>query len=63
MVTALERSLKQGARQASAFVEERGATEVFFPGIEIGGRLIDPFFNINSPEDLAKADALLKPRA
>ena len=63
MVTALEDSLKQGARQASAFVEERGATEVFFPRIEIGGRLIDPFFNINSPEDLAKADALLKPRA
>ena len=63
MVTAIEESLKQGVRKASAFVQERGAIEVFFPRIEIGGRLIDPFFNINSPEDLAKADALLKPRA
>ena len=63
MVTALELSLKQGVRKASAFVQERGAIEVFFPRIEIGGRLIDPFFNINSPEDLTKADALLKPRA
>ena len=63
MVTALEESLKQGVRKASAFVQERGAVEVFFPRIEIGARLIDPFFNINSPEDLAKADALLKPRA
>lgn len=63
MVTALEESLKQGARKASAFVEERRAIEVFFPRIEIGGRLIDPFFNINSPADLAEADALLKPRA
>jgi molybdopterin-guanine dinucleotide biosynthesis protein A len=62
MVTTLEESLRQGARQASAFVQERGATEVFFPKIEIGGCLIDPFFNINSPEDLAKAGALLKPR-
>ena len=62
MVTALEESLKQGVRKASAFVQERGAIEVFFPRIEIGARLIDPFFNINSPEDLAKADALLKPR-
>ena len=62
MVTTLEESLKQGVRKASAFVQERGAIEVFFPRIEIGARLIDPFFNINSPEDLAKADALLKPR-
>jgi molybdopterin-guanine dinucleotide biosynthesis protein A len=63
MVTALEESLKQGERKASDWVKSQGAVEVFFPKIEIGGRLIDPFFNINSPEDLAKADALLKPRA
>ncbi len=63
MVTALEESLKQGERKASDWVKSQGAVEVFLPKIEIGGRLIDPFFNINSPEDLAKADALLKPRA
>jgi molybdopterin-guanine dinucleotide biosynthesis protein A len=25
----------------------------------LGGRAIDPFFNINRPEDLAEANALL----
>ncbi|MGV1014679.1 MAG: molybdenum cofactor guanylyltransferase MobA [Methyloceanibacter sp.] len=59
MAPLLEQSLKQGARKASAFVKEQGAVEVFFPEIEIGGRPIDPFFNINQPEDLAAADALL----
>lgn len=59
----LEESLQRGERRASAFVEEQGAIEVFFPKIEIGGRTIDPFFNINRPEDLAEAEALLKRRA
>jgi molybdopterin-guanine dinucleotide biosynthesis protein A len=31
--------------------------------VEIGGRLIDPFFNINHPEDLAEADGLLREQA
>jgi molybdopterin-guanine dinucleotide biosynthesis protein A len=26
----------------------------------LGGKTVDPFFNINSPEDLAAADALLR---
>jgi molybdopterin-guanine dinucleotide biosynthesis protein A len=33
--------------------------EVFFPPAQLGGRAIDPFFNINRQEDLAKANALL----
>jgi len=33
--------------------------EVVFPPIEIGGRAVDPFFNINRPEELAEAEALL----
>jgi molybdopterin-guanine dinucleotide biosynthesis protein A len=28
--------------------------------MEIGGRKVDPFFNINRPEDLADAEALLE---
>jgi molybdopterin-guanine dinucleotide biosynthesis protein A len=58
----LEKSLKQGARKASTWVESQGAVEVFFPEVEIGGRAVDPFFNINSPEDLALANALLTRR-
>jgi molybdopterin-guanine dinucleotide biosynthesis protein A len=56
----IEASLEQGARKVSAFVEQHGAREVLFPQVVIGGKAIDPFFNINRPEDLAAADALLK---
>jgi len=59
----LEESLQRGERKASAFVEGQGAIEIFFPKTEIGGRPIDPFFNINRPEDLAEAEALLTRRA
>ena len=31
-----------------------------FPPEKIGEQLIDPFFNINRPEDLAEAEALLQ---
>ena len=55
----LEAALDQGQRKASAWAEQQGAVEVFFPPIELGGRAIDPFFNINRPEDLAEANALL----
>ena len=56
----LEASLKQGARKVSVFVEQHGAKEVPFPPVMVGGRPIDPFFNINRLEELAAAEALLK---
>ena len=59
----IEVALSQGARKVGAWTERRGAVEVFFPPAQIGGRLIDPFFNINRTEDLAAADALLCPQA
>ncbi len=59
----LETALAQGQRTAKAWAERRGAVEVFFPPATIGGRPIDPFFNINRPEDLAEAEALLGERA
>ncbi len=62
MSSALEASLKQGMRKAGAWTKDHGAIEVLFPPVEIGGRLVDPFFNINLPKDLAEADALLKER-
>jgi molybdenum cofactor guanylyltransferase len=55
----LEESLRRGARKALDFVAEHRAKEVVFPPIEIGGRAVDPFFNINRPEELAEAEALL----
>jgi len=56
----LEEALAGGLRRVSRWAEMQGAAEVFFPPSEIGGRPVDPFFNINRPEDFAAAEALLK---
>jgi molybdenum cofactor guanylyltransferase len=56
----LEGSLEQGMRKVGAFTTRHGAVEVFFPRVKIGGRLIDPFFNINRPEELEEAGTLLQ---
>ena len=55
----LRRALAEGRRKAGDFVHEHGALAVDFAPQEIGGTRVDPFFNINIPEDLARAAALL----
>src|SRR5262245_34795062 len=60
LAPALEASVKTGMRKVQAWVADHDAEQIFFPRIDIGGRNIDPFFNINRPEDLAEAEALLK---
>jgi molybdopterin-guanine dinucleotide biosynthesis protein A len=47
-------------RRVSAFMERHGFVEVEFPMLEAKGELIDPFFNINTPDDLAVAERLLQ---
>ncbi|RWD67404.1 MAG: molybdenum cofactor guanylyltransferase MobA [Mesorhizobium sp.] len=47
-------------RRVSAFIERHGFVEVEFPMIEADGERIDPFFNINTPDDLAEAERLLQ---
>lgn len=59
LVADLEEALRRGERKAHDFVSKHGAREVFFPAVGIGGRDVDPFFNINRPEDLGEAEALL----
>ena len=59
----LEDSLNRGARKALDFVTAHQAKEVRFPPVDVGGRAVDPFFNINRPEDLAEAEALLSATA
>jgi molybdenum cofactor guanylyltransferase len=54
--------LSRGVRKVGAFAEAQAAIEVAFPQTEIGGKMVDPFFNINRPEDLKTADALLTMR-
>ncbi|MDX8517706.1 molybdenum cofactor guanylyltransferase MobA [Mesorhizobium dulcispinae] len=47
-------------RRVSAFMERHSFVQVEFPMIEAEGRRIDPFFNINTPDDLAQAERLLQ---
>ncbi|MES0383492.1 MAG: molybdenum cofactor guanylyltransferase MobA [Hyphomicrobium sp.] len=58
--TDLEDALRHGNRKAGEFVRQHSAIEVYFETAKVGGSLIDPFLNINEPEELSKADALLK---
>jgi molybdenum cofactor guanylyltransferase len=55
----LEASLERGELKAQDWVRAHGAKEVLFSPVKIGGRTVDPFFNINRPEDLGEAEALL----
>ncbi len=55
----LQECLEQNMHKVGAFTKQHGAVEVFFPPVKVGGRLVDPFFNINRPEELERADALL----
>jgi len=63
LASALEDSLRRGMRKAGSWTEAHGAVEVRFPDVDIGGKPIDPFFNLNEPGQLAEADALLKEEA
>ena len=60
---ALETSLERGERKVTAWTRDHGAVPVFFSAVDVRGQSIDPFFNINAPEDLAAAEALLSERA
>lgn len=55
----LAAALKDGTRKVQDWTTRHNAVPVDFPGILIRGRAIDPFFNTNTPRDLAEARALL----
>jgi molybdopterin-guanine dinucleotide biosynthesis protein A len=59
----LEASLKAGDRKVREWVRQHQAKEVMFPPLEIGGRTIDPFFNVNRPDELDAAEAFLQASA
>jgi molybdenum cofactor guanylyltransferase len=60
MARQIEESLRCGMRKVGAFTKEHGAIEVFFAPVRISETVVDPFFNINRPEDLTHAEALLR---
>jgi molybdopterin-guanine dinucleotide biosynthesis protein A len=45
--------------KVSDFADACAGVAIGFPAIALRGRTVDPFFNINSPEDLAEAEAVL----
>ena len=59
---ALADALRQGVRAVHRFAKAQRSAIVDFPFVEVGGESVDPFFNVNTPEDLEKAHALLAAR-
>jgi molybdenum cofactor guanylyltransferase len=56
----LERDLRAGERKAKTWTEAHGAIHVQFPAQRIADDWVDPFFNINSPDDLQRAEAWVR---
>lgn len=55
----LDAALRSGTRKVLAWAEQQGVARVAFPFAEVGGQHVDPFFNANTPEDLAEARWIL----
>ncbi|MEM1372461.1 MAG: molybdenum cofactor guanylyltransferase MobA [Pseudomonadota bacterium] len=53
-------ALEAGERTVLRWVERCGMRVVQFDETHIGGHTIDPFFNVNTPDDLALADRVLQ---
>ena len=55
----LEAALRGGLRKVLAWTDKHGTVPVPFDMIEAGGETIDPFYNANTPEELAEARRLM----
>ncbi len=56
---ALEEALRTGTRKVTSWAEQCGYATADFGNLHADGLTIDPFFNINTPEDLAQAERFL----
>jgi molybdenum cofactor guanylyltransferase/molybdopterin-guanine dinucleotide biosynthesis protein MobB len=52
-------ALARGERRAETMIDRLGVVVVPFADLDIGGAAVDPFFNINTPDELAHAARLL----
>jgi molybdenum cofactor guanylyltransferase len=57
--SAVQAALERGDLSVNSFAMQHGAIAVSFLFGESGGALVDPFFNANTPDDLAAAETLL----
>ena len=55
----LERQLNAGVRKVLQWTDLHDTVSVVFEPVNIGGRMIDPFFNANTPEDVEIVRAVL----
>lgn len=55
----LEAALRGGLRKVLAWTDRHGTVPVPFASIGAGGERIDPFYNANTPDELAEARRLL----
>jgi molybdopterin-guanine dinucleotide biosynthesis protein A len=55
----LHQALESGTRKVLDWTGRHTTMTTAFPGIQIGGTAIDPFFNVNSPDDLTHAEAAI----
>jgi molybdopterin-guanine dinucleotide biosynthesis protein A len=63
LIGEVENALRSGVRAMTRFAELQQSAVVEFPAIEIGGNAFDPFFNVNTPDELAQAEQLLAAQA
>lgn len=54
----LEAFLSAGDRKVRLWAEQHICSNAIFPGYEIDGLEIDPFFNVNTPDDINIAEAI-----
>jgi molybdopterin-guanine dinucleotide biosynthesis protein A len=59
LISAVAESLQQNVRALHRFTDAQGCAVADFAPVDIGGAIIDPFFNVNAPVDLEKARALV----
>lgn len=60
LIGEVEDALRAGVRAMTRFAEMMKSAVVDFPVAEAGARSIDPFFNVNTPEDLETARSIVE---
>jgi molybdopterin-guanine dinucleotide biosynthesis protein A len=56
----IEAALSRGEHAVGRIQERLGVRRVEFPALMISGKRVDPFFNVNTPEELALARRLVR---
>jgi molybdopterin-guanine dinucleotide biosynthesis protein A len=59
LLASLDAALAAGLRKVTDWTQRHTTLIVDFPEAHIGGVAADPFFNVNTPEELAEAERLL----